>query len=292
MNFSAHNILLNNNKKTLGNDKILLSDSPVLKAVKKIITSFIIHEHWNEMTAVDLGCMEGGYSVELARMGFNTLGIDARKQNLLRAIYVKGNTCPNKMNFVLDDVRNLSKYGSFDVALCFGLLYHMDKPAEFLKIVSGCTKKILILHSFYAPEKDTFYWPKFVFNKIRKRFLRGKFKKIFAKKSFKKAFNNYAFISFIQHIKGNSLSQLTTNEGYNGRWFYEFEENSDRDKIESSIDASYNNSKSFWLCKKDLIKAIYDAGFTTVYEQLDDIGDLHSQYPSRFHGRGLFVAIK
>jgi hypothetical protein len=68
--------------------------------------------------------------------------------------------------------------------------------------------------------------------------------------------------------------------------------NATQDKIEKKGSASYNNHQSFWLCKKDLIKAVYDAGFSSVYEQLDDIGALSSKYPAKYYGRTMLIAIK
>jgi hypothetical protein len=222
MVFSSHNILLNNNRKTLRGENVLLADSLVIKAVKKAIDLFI-HENadtLNKMTAVDLGCMEGGYSLELARMGFNTLGIDTRKEHLIKANYVKFKTIPGKLNFVLDDVRNLPKYGIFDVAFCFGLLYHLDKPAAFLKTVYGCTQKILILHSFYAPDEEHSFYNNIKHSLFKLTFwlFKNKYKKWF--KENKKDFNR---IPYLHHVKGNRLSGITINEGYTGRWYNEWE---------------------------------------------------------------------
>jgi 2-polyprenyl-3-methyl-5-hydroxy-6-metoxy-1,4-benzoquinol methylase len=289
LGFTSHNILLNNKKKTLGEGKILLSDSLVLKTIKKVIDTFIhtSPDVLNNMTAVDLGCMEGGYSLELARMGFNTLGIDARKEHIVKASYVKFNTLPGKLNFVLDDVRNLPKYGTFDVTFCFGLLYHLDKPAAFLKTIYEHTNSVLILHTFYAPDAEAGHYFKRVFQTLFLSIFKKKYNKYLEKKYI--SANN---VSYLQHIKGTRLSGLTVNEGYRGRWYREWKKDASREKIESKRPASYNNHQSFWLCKKDMIKALYDAGFSSVYEQLDDIGDLASIYPSKYYGRTLLIAVK
>jgi hypothetical protein len=37
----------------------------------------------------DLGCLEGGYSVEFARLGYQTLGLDVREANIEVCRYVK-----------------------------------------------------------------------------------------------------------------------------------------------------------------------------------------------------------
>ena len=47
----------------------------------------------------------------------------------------------------------LTQYGIFDATFCSGLLYHMDKPKKFLETISSVTKKMLIVHTHFAPEE-------------------------------------------------------------------------------------------------------------------------------------------
>jgi hypothetical protein len=82
---------------------------------------------------LDLACHEGIYAIEFARHGANVLGIEGRQAHIEKATFVKDAFSLNNVNFVQDDVRNLSKekYGSFDVVLCLGILYHLDVPDVF-----------------------------------------------------------------------------------------------------------------------------------------------------------------
>ncbi len=82
---------------------------------------------------MDLGCAHGHYSIELASRGAQVLGIEGRTSWLEQANLNKQNAGLFNVEFVQDDVRNLSKekYGEFDIVLCLGILYHLDAPAVF-----------------------------------------------------------------------------------------------------------------------------------------------------------------
>ncbi len=289
MKFNAHNILLPNGNKTIGQSNSILADKPVMSAIKRSINSFLPTppEERKNIKVVDLGCMEGGYSTEFARMGFDTLGIDARKQNLLKAMYIKLSLNLPNLNFVRDDARNVAKYGKFDLTFCFGLLYHLNDPVKFLETLGSQTNKLLILHSFYAPEQDFLYDLRTSMNPLLKPFFKKK------RQQFNQdEISQDEFTSYIQHVKNYRLSKLTENEGYMGRWFREWDEKKDKERVETMPGASYNNPLSFWLCKNEIIRALYQAGFDSVYEQHDNIGDRGTLNQKDYYGRVLLVAVK
>jgi predicted RNA methylase len=97
----------------------------------------------NHLRILDLGSLEGQYSIELGLHGAKVVGIEGREQNIERARFAKKVLNLRNVEFYLDDVRNLSKekYGKFDVVLCSGILYHLDFPdnMEFIeKIYDVC----------------------------------------------------------------------------------------------------------------------------------------------------------
>ena len=59
------------------------------------------------------------------------------------------------------------------------------------------------------------------------------------------------------------LSNITEHEGWNGRWFEEFE-----DEIQRHTDkwSAWSNPKSFWPMKRDLMQHLLQVGFTMVLE--------------------------
>jgi SAM-dependent methyltransferase len=82
---------------------------------------------------LDLGCAHGQFALEFARRGAIALGIEGRASWVQIANSSKESSSINTAKFVQDDVRNLSiaKYGTFDVVLCLGLLYHLDAKDVF-----------------------------------------------------------------------------------------------------------------------------------------------------------------
>lgn len=85
------------------------------------------------LRALDLGCLEGMYAIELARQGAETVAIEGRERNLAKARFVKEALGLGNLTLRLEDVRELSRerHGEFDVTLCLGLLYHLDAPDVF-----------------------------------------------------------------------------------------------------------------------------------------------------------------
>jgi len=250
----------------------LLAESAMWTSIAKSISLFTGSADRSGMKAVDLGCLEGGYSVELAKMGFDTLGIEARSENIDKCNYVKENLHLDNLHFAKDDVRNLPNYGKFDITICYGLLYHLNDPVSFLKTMSDCTTKILFLNTHFAPDRDVRYnlgaLNRFVIAPIQKR------------------------TKFMEYQKNFRLSSITQNEGYNGRWYREWNKNAGKDKIEKMLWASYNNNRSFWLRKKDLTQALHNAGFNSVFEQFDYTGDLAPDSYTSQYNRTMFVAVK
>lgn len=88
---------------------------------------------FNELRILDLACLEGGYSIEMALHGATVVGIEGRDINIEKARYAQQALRLENVEFFQDDVRNLSveTYGTFDVVLVLGILYHLDTPDVF-----------------------------------------------------------------------------------------------------------------------------------------------------------------
>jgi len=274
MKFTAHNILLDNGQKTDGDSSELLAQTPLWTSIQKTIDLFFPRHivQRNTLSVVDLGCLEGGYSVEFARMGFATLGIEARRENIQKCEFAKSHLNLTNLRFAQDDVRNIAHYGTFDITFCGGLLYHLDNPSAYLSTLSQCTRTMLILHTHYAPEYDYRYGLG-----LLNRYLLARAKQVL-------------------HLKGRKknwgLSRLTEHEGRKGRWFKEYDKDEKEENIEGFLWSSYNNDRSFWPCKNDLIQILVDVGFDSVFEQFDFVGDIANDNYISYYDRSMFVAIK
>ena len=222
-----------------------------------------------------MGCLEGGYAVEFARLGFRTLGLEVRESNIEACRYVQSRVDLPKLEFVRDDVWNIAAHGTFDATFCCGLFYHLDKPVEFLKLLASVTQRVLILQTHFAEAKDS---PSF----IHPRRLRRALSRIFPLKN--------------TGTTTHRLSFLKTNEGVPGRWFSEFRSKRAFLDRENRRWASWNNRTSFWVQREYLLQAIRDAGFDLVLEQFDALGAniAHEMTKGvyRSSGRSTFIGIK
>lgn len=87
------------------------------------------------------------------------------------------------------------------------------------------------------------------------------------------------------------LSPITVNEDYRGRWYREYDPETSRNKVEAANLSAYNNHRSFWLCKDEIVRALKENGFSFVYEQPDFADDMGIGYKERYH-RCMLVAVK
>src|SRR5205807_5622889 len=89
------------------------------------------------------------------------LGIEGREAHIAKATFVKDALSLDNLEFVRDDVRNLSKkkYGSFDVVLCLGILYHLDVPDvfQFIERIAEVCDDIAIIDTRIAPGPTASY---------------------------------------------------------------------------------------------------------------------------------------
>jgi SAM-dependent methyltransferase len=177
---------------------------------------------------LDLACLEGMVSVELARRGATVLGIEVREGNVARARFAKEVLGLDRLEIAQDDVRNLSreKYGSFDVVLCLGILYHLPAPDvfAFAERIAEVTERFALFDTHVAlPES--------------KRELLGP--------------------PLAHHYRGRT---------YEGRDYREFDPAvSEADRLRwgwSTIDAR----PSFWPTRGALLDLLTAAGFTSLHE--------------------------
>jgi 2-polyprenyl-3-methyl-5-hydroxy-6-metoxy-1,4-benzoquinol methylase len=121
------------------------------------VTQDFFSQPLNELRVLDLGSLEGMYSFEFAKHGPEVVGIEGRLENIEKAKFANEVFGFNNCKLVRDDVRNLNpeNYGTFDVVLCCGILYHLDAPDVFIfleKIAEIC-ERLLIVDTQIAVEE-------------------------------------------------------------------------------------------------------------------------------------------
>ena len=108
----------------------------------------------SQVHTLDLACLEGGFTFELAMQGAQAFGLEGRRDNVDKCEAVKAQIGLSNCSFLLDDVRNLSKqkHGTFDVVLCLGILYHLTASdgVELLRRMYDVCQRAVIIDTHVA----------------------------------------------------------------------------------------------------------------------------------------------
>ena len=147
MNFTSHNIQLDDG--TWTKPECADENMAWVQPTRNLL-NLVFPGDKSKYRIVDLACLEGGYTTAFARMGFQSLGIEVRSSNIECCNYVKSKVDLPNLNFVQDNIINIDKYGEFDASFCCGVLYHLDKPASFLRKLASQTKKMIIIQTHFA----------------------------------------------------------------------------------------------------------------------------------------------
>jgi len=239
--FTAHNIRLDDGTLTKPDVGYSMEAHPWFVSARRILeTVFPGDKH--HLRLADIGCLEGGYAVEFARMGFQVLGIDVREVNIAACNYAKSRVNLPNLEFVKDDALNIASHGMFDAVFCCGLLYHLDKPRHFLETLSDVTTKLVIIQTHFSTNAIDVaarmpWW---------------------ARNLLAKAIRNN------RRIDKFYLSQLSENEGLAGRWYTEYRTDRSFRSRETTKWAAWDNRRSFWIQREHLLQAIQDVGFDLV----------------------------
>jgi SAM-dependent methyltransferase len=211
----------------------------------------------------DLACLEGGFSAALAQRGAQVLGIEARADSLARANALKQRLGLVNLDFVQGDVKDFTveRFGHFDAVMAFGILYHLDRPVEWLAQIAAAARGALLVDTHYAPESD-------------------------------------AEVANLEVVGPGGVRvpltlgplQQVSSDGrvYAGRSFFEYAEGQDPEPLSWS---AYSNPTSLWLTRESLLLALLHSGCDVLFEQHDYTVERHRY----FHGtyfRALFVAVK
>lgn len=151
--FTGHNIRLDDGTQTKPDIGYTIDAHPWFSSARRLVNTLFPGDK-SGLRLADLGCLEGGYAVEFARLGFDVLGLEVRESNVEACEYVKQRVDLPRLSFVQDDAWNIERYGSFDVMFCCGLYYHLDRPRQFLELLSKVTRKLLILQTHFSTDAD------------------------------------------------------------------------------------------------------------------------------------------
>ena len=100
--WTAHNIHLAGDAYTI--DDGLTGDEFRLRRVMQIIDDMAGSRRLQDMRVLDLACLEGMYSVELARKGATVVAIEGREANIAKAAFAKRVLRLDEIELIQDDV--------------------------------------------------------------------------------------------------------------------------------------------------------------------------------------------
>ena len=112
---------------------------------------------------IDVACNCGGFSVEAAKNGAEyVLGFDVADRYLEQANFIKNALGMNQLEFknmALEDCDE-QKIGMFDIAFCFGILYHLENPVYAMKKLASVTRDIMVVDAnlFQTPFSRNALW--------------------------------------------------------------------------------------------------------------------------------------
>lgn len=106
------------------------------------------------LEAIDLASHQGWFSAKLHELGFaRVLGVDARAEHVADAGLMAGALGHPHTTFHQSDVHALraDEIGTFDLVLCFGLIYHLENPIGALRIARALCRGTCLIETQIAP---------------------------------------------------------------------------------------------------------------------------------------------
>lgn len=99
---------------------------------------------------LDLACSAGYWSLAASEAGADhVVGIEARQMHFDQASFVfkAKDIDPAKYTFVHDNIFDVdfARYGTFDVVLCLGIMYHITRHTELFEKISAVNTDVLLV---------------------------------------------------------------------------------------------------------------------------------------------------
>jgi 2-polyprenyl-3-methyl-5-hydroxy-6-metoxy-1,4-benzoquinol methylase len=226
------------------------------------ILNIISHElsgAFQDKRILDVGCLEGYFSAECALQGASVVGVDGKTINIRKCEFVRSVLSIPNLTFVKDDAMRLTrqKYGSFDVVLALGLLYHLNDPFRFLANMANLCNGFILIDTHIACADQ----PKCIGNGWRPD------------------------LSPLRQFKVGKKT-------YTGRLYREFAPETNQLSKDLSTTASLRNDLSIWLTEDSLIRLLRDVGFGHVSKNVFPKDRQTWWSDARADARVLMLAVK
>ncbi len=178
----------------------------------------------DEKSVVDLGCLEGGFTIAFAARGARlALGIEAREISVRRCELARGLRRLPNAEFVRGDIKaELDRREPFDVVFATGILYHVSDPAAILASMrQACSHVALVC-------------------------------------------THVAVTDAPSHSCSDEVVREFAGHSYRGRMYPEYSPTVDDAEKEDLLWAAWSDADAFWPYEDGLVDMIRRAGFATV----------------------------
>lgn len=175
-------------------------------------------------SVVDLGCLEGGFTLALAQRGATSaVGIEAREVSVRRCELARDLLGLETAEFVRADIRDeLARREPFDVVFAAGILYHVSDPAQLLVAMRSACAAFALIDTHVAVESGP------------------------------------------THGCSDLITRRFGDREYRGRMFPELSAATVAGDVEDYLWAAWSDDDAFWPLEEELAAMISDAGFSTV----------------------------
>jgi 2-polyprenyl-3-methyl-5-hydroxy-6-metoxy-1,4-benzoquinol methylase len=203
---------------------------PAHEEIMKVI-AHALGGDFEGVRVMDIGCLEGYFSAELALQGAEVTGVEGRLLNLKKCEFVASALGLQNVRFMHDDAMEVTRerYGSYDFVLAAGLIYHLRDPFTFLENVGELCTGSTVIDTLIALDDQ----PDSICEGWRPE-----------------------------------LSELMDfphrGRSYSGRLYREFDDGETVTAKALSPTASLDNDLSVWLTEESLVQLLHDVGFEQV----------------------------
>lgn len=228
--WTSHNIRLTTGETTLKQEGLeAIGDEGRTRAIVESLRPLGSRGSLAGLRALDLGCLEGGLALEMARHDMEVVGVEGRRENFEKCRLIGEYFGLPNLRFLHLDVRRLrpEEHGTFDVILCCGLLYHLADPFTFLGSLRELAREggVLFVDTHVAPATP------------------GELAEC-------------RLAAQLSEIERFPLGGMT----YEGRWSQEFLTERGEEEPWDSI----SNPRSFWPTFESLVRCLYYSGFRRI----------------------------
>lgn len=126
-----------------------------------MLAEYSLGKSVSSLRVLDLGCLEGGISFHLAKLGAEVIGLEAREINIKKCEFVAEASGQSNLKFVQGDMLDLERHdlGQFDLIVASGVLYHVDAQGivPFLTSLRKCCRGVVIFDTHVANQILEYY---------------------------------------------------------------------------------------------------------------------------------------